>query len=274
MKTPYIQTNKRCASDLFFVVLGMTARAQRTDSSSDRLSQHIFGSKDTLSETEANYLRAAESGDLQAIQKAVNDHNVNINCLDYLGRSALELAVVEEHTPVIEYLLTRSNIQCIEDAFLVAIGKDNVRICEIILNHPLYKNNRVKLDSTNGFYQKDTENPRFTKEITPIVLAAQRNNYYLVQLLLMKGAKITEPHDYFCKCVECSNQRNFDSVKYSRSRLNTYRALASPAYVSLSSDDPILTAFRLSHQLEQLTDVEKEYKVGHTYRVSHLTNTP
>ena len=56
--------------------------------------------------------------------------------------------------------------------------------------------------------------------------------------------------------------RVFDSVKYSRSRLNTYRALASPAYISLNSDDPIRTAFTLSHELGQLSEIEKEYKVS------------
>ena len=64
--------------------------------------------------------------------------------------------------------------------------------------------------------------------------------------------------------------RVFDSVKYSRSRLNTFRALASPAYMSLFGDDPTLEAFKLSHQLEQLADIEKEYKVK--YAIVLLTN--
>lgn len=76
----------------------------------------------------------------------------------------------------------------------------------------------------------------------------------------MRGCRISVPHDYFCGCIECSNQRKFDSVKYSKSRLNTYKALASSAYISLESDDPILTAFELSHELERLADIEKEYK--------------
>ena len=31
--------------------------------------------------------------------------------------------------------------------------------------------------------------------------------------------------------------------------------------MSLHSDDPTLVAFKLSHQLEQLAEIEKEYKV-------------
>ena len=89
-----------------------------------------------------------------------------------------------------------------------------------------------------------------------------KNNFYIVQLLLLRGSSITPPHDYFCDCIECSNMRVFDSVKYSRSRLNTYKALASPAYLSLNSEDPVLAAFDLSQKLEALSEIEKEYKVS------------
>ena len=236
---------------------------QRLDSSCDRLTQTLFStSRTALTDLEVQYLTAAESGDLTAVTAAVCDYNVNINCVDYLGRSALELAVAGDHNELIAYLLPRSNLQCVEDALLHAINKDNVRLCERILEHPLYKSNRVKLGSTDGFYQNITDSPRLTHNITPIVLAAKRNNFYIVQLLLLRGAQVAPPHNYFCDCVECSNQKKFDSVKYSRSRLETYHALASPAYISLSSEDPILTAFQLSNELEKLSEIEKEYKVG------------
>ena len=84
----------------------------------------------------------------------------------------------------------------------------------------------------------------------------------VILLLIYISFQIDKPHDYFCDCIECSNMRVFDSVKYSRSRLNTFRALASPAYMSLFSDDPTLEAFKLSHKLEQLAEIEKEYKVS------------
>ena len=82
---------------------------------------------------------AAESGDMARVQRAVADQNVNINCLDHLGRSALELALMGGHTAIVEYLLPRSNLQCIEDTLMYAIEKDNVKMCELILEHPLYR---------------------------------------------------------------------------------------------------------------------------------------
>jgi transient-receptor-potential-like protein len=44
------------------------------------------------------------------------------------------------------------------------------------------------------------------------------------------------------------------------SRLNEYRALASPSLIALSSNDPILTAFRLSWELRNLAFAEQESK--------------
>ena len=47
----------------------------------------------------------------------------------------------------------------------------------------------------------------------------------------------------------------------SRSRLNAYRALASPAYMALSSGDPIMSTFELRQEMKKLAQVEKEFKV-------------
>jgi hypothetical protein len=52
-----------------------------------------------------------------------------------------------------------------------------------------------------------------------------------------------------------------DSLRYSKSRINAYRALASPSLISLSSKDPILTAFQLSWELKRLSRIENEFKV-------------
>ena len=51
-----------------------------------------------------------------------------------------------------------------------------------------------------------------------------------------------------------------DSLRHSRSRINAYRALASPSLIALSSKDPILTAFELSWELRRLSFVEHEFK--------------
>lgn len=56
-------------------------------------------------------------------------------------------------------------------------------------------------------------------------------------------------------------RKKLDSFSHSLSRINAYKGLASPAYLSLSSTDPVLTALDLSHELQILSNVEKEFKV-------------
>ena len=51
-----------------------------------------------------------------------------------------------------------------------------------------------------------------------------------------------------------------DSLRHSLLRINTYRALASPAWISLTSPDPTLSAFQLSWELEHLALRENEFK--------------
>ena len=57
-----------------------------------------------------------------------------------------------------------------------------------------------------------------------------------------------------------------DSLRHSRSRINAYRALASPSLIALSSKDPILTAFELSWELRRLSFVEHEFKSEYMVR--------
>ncbi|CAG7729283.1 unnamed protein product [Allacma fusca] len=69
-----------------------------------------------------------------------------------------------------------------------------------------------------------------------------------------------------CGCDDCVNSRQEDSLRHSRSRINSYRALASPSLIALSSKDPILTAFELSWELRRLFFAEHEFKAEYMVR--------
>ena len=78
--------------------------------------------------------------------------------------------------------------------------------------------------------------------------------------MLDRGWVLPMPHDVRCGCDECVTSRGDDSLRHSRSRINAYRALASPSLIALSSKDPILTAFELSWELRRLSFLEHEFK--------------
>ncbi|GFQ96127.1 transient receptor potential-gamma protein [Trichonephila clavata] len=104
----------------------------------------------------------------------------------------------------------------------------------------------------------------FTKDITPLILAAHRDNYEIIKLLLDRGASLPMPHDVRCGCDECVVATKDDCLRHSRSRINAYRALTSPSLICLSSTDPIQTAFNLSTELARLSSAENEFKSDYT----------
>ncbi len=100
----------------------------------------------------------------------------------------------------------------------------------------------------------------FSADVTPLIFSAQKNQMEIVKLLLSMGETIEVPHDVNCTCDKCDLQ-HFDEIRWAKTRLSSYRALASEVYITLESKDPILKTFQLSRTLNELSKVEKHYKV-------------
>uniref|UniRef100_A0A8C1LPX1 Transient receptor potential cation channel, subfamily C, member 7a n=1 Tax=Cyprinus carpio TaxID=7962 RepID=A0A8C1LPX1_CYPCA len=230
---------------------------------------YMFSERGTsLTEEEERFLDAAEYGNIPVVRKMLEESKtLNVNCVDYMGQNALQLAVGNEHLEVTELLLKKEGLARVGDALLLAISKGYVRIVEAILAHPAFEGGlRLTLSPLeqqlrdDDFYAYDEDGTRFSQDITPMILAAHCKEYEIVHILLLKGARIEKPHDYFCKCGECAEKQKQDSFSHSRSRMNAYKGLASAAYLSLSSEDPVLTALQLSNELAQLANIETEFK--------------
>ncbi|XP_036379548.1 short transient receptor potential channel 6a [Megalops cyprinoides] len=229
---------------------------------------YMFNARsNSLSVTEERFLDAAEYGNIPVVRKMLEElPELNVNCVDYMGQNALQLAVANEHLEVTELLLKKDNLARIGDALLLAISKGYIRIVEAILGHRAFADTRrltaspSQAEMHDDFFAYDEDGTRFSHDITPIILASHCHEYEIVHILLGKGARIERPHDYFCKCNNCSYHQRHDSFSHSRSRINAYKGLASPAYLSLSSEDPVLTALELSNELAVLANIEKEFK--------------
>ena len=80
----------------------------------------------------------------------LHTNNININCVDPLGRTALLIAIENENIEMIEMLL-RSSVE-IGDALLHAINEENVEAVELLLNHQVQtKGEEVSLPSNSCF---------------------------------------------------------------------------------------------------------------------------
>uniref|UniRef100_A0A4W5N2K9 Transient receptor potential cation channel, subfamily C, member 4a n=1 Tax=Hucho hucho TaxID=62062 RepID=A0A4W5N2K9_9TELE len=232
---------------------------RRTDNSSyrDLIALRIVRAESELSGLEKNFLGAVEKGDYASVKQALEEaeiyFRININCIDPLGRTALLIAIENENLEIIELLLTY-NVY-VGDALLHAIRKEVVGAVELLLNHK-----KPSGEKQVPPILLDKQFSNFTPDITPIILAAHTNNYEIIKLLVQKGVSVPQPHEVRCNCMECVSSSDVDSLRHSRSRLNIYKALASPSLLALSSEDPFLTAFQLSWELQELSKVENEFK--------------
>ncbi|CAH8873563.1 unnamed protein product [Trichobilharzia szidati] len=231
-----------------------------------------------LTDEERVYLNAAATGDIGIIRMSLEDSDdsveFNVNCVDYMGRNALHLAVDSENTDVMEMLLDKLNFECIEEALLHAISKGHPKLVRVIIEHPNYQagEDQIKrMDSKNAFF-RTTEKSQFSPDITPLILSAHYNNHEMVQMFLSRNHTIDKPHSISCQCNDCQVRQDYDSLKRSRSRLNAYRALASPAYMALSSPDPIMTTFQLRQEMMKLAEIEKEFKKEYLMLVEKCMN--
>ncbi|XP_068150647.1 transient receptor potential-gamma protein [Drosophila tropicalis] len=208
---------------------------------------------------EKKFLLAVERGDMagtrRMLQKAQDTDYINVNCVDPLGRTALLASIDNENLEMVQLLINYNVVTT--DALLHSISEEFVEAVEVLLDH----DNVTFQDEGNHSWESASEDTStFTPDITPLILAAHRDNYEIIKILLDRGAVLPMPHDVRCGCDECVQSRQEDSLRHSRSRINAYRALASPSLIALSSKDPILTAFELSWELRRLSFLEHEFK--------------
>ncbi|MGH0169162.1 UNVERIFIED_CONTAM: hypothetical protein FKN15_056153 [Acipenser sinensis] len=103
----------------------------------DRIPLQIVRAEAELSAQEKAYLIAVEKGDYASVKQALEEaeiyYNININCMDPLGRSALLIAIENENLEIMELQLSH-NIY-VGDALLYAIRKEVVGAVELLLSH-------------------------------------------------------------------------------------------------------------------------------------------
>ncbi|CAF4890384.1 unnamed protein product [Rotaria sp. Silwood1] len=212
----------------------------------------------TFEDTTDLFLFACAHGDYMLVHRILVDNEVEADVSNKMGKSALQLAIENEHFEVVKVLLDKIPYEKFRDALLLAIYLGHTNIADFIMNHPTYRTFCGGfLDPTHPQAYDDSQ---FSSDITPLILAAQYNRLQIVHQLLSKGERIKKPHASMCPCVDCADSSAYDSFRQAQVRLSAYKGLSSEVYISLTYPDPILQAFELSHELRTLAKVEHYFR--------------
>ncbi|KAG1952011.1 short transient receptor potential channel 2 [Pimephales promelas] len=183
---------------------------------------------------------------------------------DRLWREALNLSIRLGAEDIMTSLLlgVKFDFRQIHEALLVAVDTNQPRFVKHLLDRlDQEKGNKMDVRSFSmAIFDHSIDDSQFAPGVTPLTLACQKDLYEIVSMLTQRGHDIPMPHSISCACLECRNGRQYDLLKFSLSRINTYRGIASRAYLSITSEDAMLSAFHHSRELRKLSKKEPEFK--------------
>ncbi|XP_022656458.1 short transient receptor potential channel 5-like isoform X2 [Varroa destructor] len=210
------------------------------------LRRSVIFNEGRLKHEEKLFLDMVKSGDILNLRQLTQNHpDLNVNCLDFRGRGALEIAVRCRDPHMVQELLGHPKIETelVYKAVLVAIEENMIDEVSTLLDSPA---------ALRAAAERPSEYPNILVDnMCPIVQAALLDRLDITKLLLDKGHHIEKPHPRQCKCeLRCANADYHEELSESQVELNSLRGLASPTYLVLTSPDPILTAFYMSRDLK------------------------
>ncbi|XP_054709431.1 short transient receptor potential channel 4-like [Uloborus diversus] len=231
-------------------------------------SSHV---EDYLSEQEQEFLYLVSIGDKDGIKTLLEAKQINPNCSDYRDQRALDIAVGLRDLDLVLFLLQQLDVSTLHYycAILRAVLENEVAILEMLLDRAEADNNlqnELRDFMIGGPECKKCLPDVAVTNLTPTMAAAVSGNVEVTRILLERGYCIQKPHSAKCKCREaCASRNNTgETLTESMNRVNAYRALASPTYLILTAEDPILAAFQLSQELDnlslELAENQKEYR--------------
>lgn len=210
-----------------------------------------------LQEIEKKFFELVSSGNVDAVRAFLEENRTfKVNCVNFQGLHPLNIAVENHDEPMVELLLSQEEIE-VGDNALRAIRNNDSKILVMLLD-------KLQQVSPGLEFVGCTHSSEFADHITPLILACQCGHYEIIELLIERGHRIDKPHPPDCACGECKAKFADDDSLHSESlRLDLYRAVCNPAYISHSSIDPILSAFLLSQELTKCSKVSPEFRTAY-----------
>lgn len=221
----------------------------------------VDGVPSTIHKLERKLFDAIKKGDLEKVKNALNysQPECNLNCVNNSGKTVLQVAADLEdlsiRNDIIKFLLTGG--ADLELALLHAVRESDAKCVEILLK--FHEPPSVQPDTL--YVTNSSKRERY---ITPLILAACLQNFQIVKLLLERRFTISDlPTDNSQRSHRVEGEKLGPAVF----RLNRYRALASPVYLtasflqnSLNGPDPVYQACVLNKELCEMAEQEYEFR--------------
>ena len=134
-----------------------------------------------------------------------------------------------------------------ETMLLEAVRKNSYQGVKLLLEHELKLEDSAQSSALNGSATSSSASYSKGKNTSSVILAAKNGNLNLLKLFLKYNYTIPPPHYTDCQCHKCTA----DKLRQSKHRIETMKALSNPYWISLTSDDPFLTAFKLRNLSEK-----------------------
>lgn len=231
-----------------------------------------YTSEENLEEEEKTFLWYVKIGDIDGIKNLLEENpNLDVNCCDYRGQRALDIAIGNHDTELVEFLLNELDVNLLHYycAILKAVFENAERLLEMLLDRAKENEDLTAQlkDLIGGSNKCSSCLPQVAAtNMTPIMAAAYRGNLEVTRMLIERGYCIQQPHTPKCRCRDRCHKKKAHSAENlteSINRINAYRGLTSPTYLISISGDPILTAFNLAKDTEflsrELPENQKEY---------------
>ncbi|XP_078678505.1 transient receptor potential-gamma protein-like [Branchiostoma floridae x Branchiostoma belcheri] len=161
---------------------------------------------------------------------------------DEFGRTAVEVGVDSGSLEAAELLLDRGVPA--GRALLYAIDRENIEAVELLLDRETSRMEELSesLEMETGAFQSD---------MTPVKMAATRNNYDILKLLLDRGFPVPSPDIY----------NEWTTVQTTRAWFTAFQAVCSPSLILLTSPDPFRTCFQRARALRDACWKRENYRI-------------
>ena len=239
------------------------------------------GSACSLRVDEVAFFEAVRGGKTEIVKELINAKHVDVNCKNYNGETALQVAVEEEAIEMMQILLR--NKAEIGSALFQAVRNNSLQCVRVLVaNDPNIRRGTAPktLDRATATTIEGISGS-FDEFLTPLVLAVLIGNSEIVEFLISKGFKVEDPQLHKAGDFDDQNDGKETMIRLRESlvKLNTYRALANPLYIAHSFlhetrerkelrrssskhliNDPLFRSISLKKKLKDLSSNEREFR--------------